>query len=201
LLLPGKYFADWRSFAPIDEASLQRYGFFKQLGFYGVEQKSTRGAMTFLRTTCRLLGSARNMVWLTPQGRFMDMRQRPLRLQHGIGSLAAHLENVTFVPLAIEYTLWNEPRPEILLSFSHSAVPKNAPLRSSRNWTEFFSKALEKAQDELAARSSQRDPADWIVLDSGKSGISAIYDTWCWLQSRIRGGGFARRHSTRERIS
>ena len=200
LHLARKYFADRSSFAPIDEASLQRYGFFKQLGFYGVEQKSARGAMTFLRTTCRLLGSARNMVWLTPQGRFMDVRQRPLRLQHGIGSLAARMENVAFVPLAIEYTLWTEPRPEILLGFGRSAVPKNAPLRSSRDWTEFFSNVLEKAQDELAAKSSQRDPADWIVLDRGKSGISAIYDTWHWLRSRIRGGGYARRHNTEERI-
>ncbi len=128
------------------------------------------------------------------------MRQRPLRLQHGIGSLAARMENVAFVPLAIEYTLWTEPQPEILLGFGRSAVPKNALLRSSRDWTEFFSNVLEKAQDELAAKSSQRDPADWIVLDKGKSGISAIYDTWRWLRSRIRGGGFARRHNTEERI-
>ena len=90
LHLARKYFAHRRSFAPIDEASLQRYAFFKQLGFYGIEQKSACGAMTFLRTTCRLLGSARNMVWLTPQGRFMDVRQRPLQLQHGIVAMRAH---------------------------------------------------------------------------------------------------------------
>ena len=198
LHLARKYFAERRSFAPIDAASLQRYGFFKQLGFYGIEQKSARGAMTFLRTTCTLLASARNMVWLTPQGRFMDVRQRPLRLQHGIGSLAARMENVAFVPLAIEYTFWTEPRPEILLGFGRSAVPKNAPIRSSRDWTEFFSNALEDAQDELAAKSSRRDPADWIVLDRGKSGISAICDPWRWLRSRIHGGGFAREHNVEE---
>jgi 1-acyl-sn-glycerol-3-phosphate acyltransferase len=200
LHLARKYFGNRRSFAPIDEASLQRYGFFKQLGFYGVEQKSARGAITFLRTTCKLLGSARNMVWLTPQGRFMDVRQRPLRLQPGIGSLAARMENIAFVPLAIEYTLWTEPRPEILLGFGCSTVPKSAPLRSSREWTEFFTNVLEKAQDELAAKSSQRDPADWIVLDRGKSGINAIYDTWRWLRLRIRSGGFARGRESEDRI-
>jgi hypothetical protein len=170
------------------------------LAFYGIEQKSARGAMTFLRTTSRLLGSARNMVWLTPQGQFMDVRQRPLQLQHGIGSLAARMENVAFVPLAIEYTLWTELRPEILLGFGGSAVPKNAPLSSSCDWTGFFSNALEKAQDELAAKSCQRDPADWIVLDRGKFGINAIYDTWRWLRSRICGGGFARGRNTEDRI-
>jgi 1-acyl-sn-glycerol-3-phosphate acyltransferase len=198
LHLARKYFAERRSFAPIDAASLQRYGFFKQLGFYGIEQKSARGAMTFLRTTCTLLGSARNMVWLTPQGRFMDVRQRPLRLQHGLGSLAARLKNVVFVPLAIEYTFWTESRPEILLGFGRSSVPRNAALHRSRDWTEFFSKALEDAQDELAAKSSRRDPADWIVLDKGKSGISAICDSWRWLRSRIHGGGFVREHNVEE---
>ena len=115
-------------------------------------------------------------------------------------TMATRMENVAFVPLAIEYTLWTEPRPEILLGFGGSAVPKNAPLPSSCDWTEFFSNALEKAQDELAAKSSRRDPADWIVLDRGKSGISAIYDTWRWLRSRICGGGFAREHNTEDRI-
>ncbi len=198
LHLARQYFAERRSFAPIDEASLQRYGFFKQLGFYGIEQKSARGAMTFLRTTCRLLGSARNMVWLTPQGRFIDVRQRPLRLQHGIGSLAKRMKNVAFVPLAIEYTFWTEPRPEILLCFGRSAVPENAPLRRSRDWTEFFSNALGNTQDELASKSSLRDPADWIVLDRGKSGISAFYDAWWWIRSRIHGVGFAREHNAEE---
>jgi len=130
----------------------------------------------------------------------MDVRQRPLRLQPGIGSLAARMENIAFVPLAIEYTLWTEPRPEILLGFGCSTVPKSAPLRSSREWTEFFTNVLEKAQDELAAKSSQRDPADWIVLDRGKSGISAIYDAWRWLRLRIRGGGFARGRKPENRI-
>ena len=183
LHLARKYFADRSSFAPIDEASLQRYGFFKQLGFYGVEQKSARGAMTFLRTTCRLLASARNMVWLTPQGRFMDVRQRPLRLQHGIGSLAARMENVAFVPLAIEYTLWTEPRPEILLGFGRSAVPKNALLRSSRDWTEFFSNVLEKAQDELAANLPS------VILPTGSCSTKASPES---ARSTIRAVGCGR---------
>jgi hypothetical protein len=91
---------------------------------------------------------------------------------------------------------------ELLARLSRAGIPPLlfVRVRSSRDWTEFFSNVLEKAQDELAAKSSQRDPADWIVLDRGKSGISAIYDTWRWLRSRIRGGGFARRHNTEERI-
>ena len=192
LFLARRFFADRRSFAPIDEAALQQYGFFKQLGFYGIERKSARGATIFLRTTCELLGCSQNMVWLTPQGRFADVRQRPLRFRRGIGSLGARMESVVFVPLAIEYTFWTEPQPEILLSFGRSAVPENAPRRSSRAWAEFFGAALEETQDDLAAQSSRRDPAEWIVLDRGRSGIHAIYDAWRRLQSRLLGGSFAR---------
>jgi hypothetical protein len=194
------FFADRTSFAPIDAGSLQRYSFFKHLGFYGVEQQSVAGAMTFLRTTCWLLDSNRNAVWLTPQGRFRDVRERPLRLQPGIGALAARMENVTFLALAIEYTFWTEPRPEILISFGRSVIPKDAPRRNSVEWTAFFSSALEEAQDELAATSSRRDPADWLVLDRGASGITAIYDTWRWLRSRIRNERFVRGHSAERSV-
>lgn len=198
LHLARAYFAERSSFAPIDKASLQAYGFFKQLGFYGVEQKSSRGAMTFLRTTCELLGSERNLVWLTPQGRFADVRQRPLQLRPGIGSLADRMSNVVFVPLAIEYTFWTEPRPEILVGFGRPTIPEKAPRQNSRGWTEFFSRALEEAQDELAAKSIRRDPTDWILLDRGDSGINAIYDGWRWLRSRIKGEGSVQKHSAKE---
>jgi Acyltransferase len=194
LRLARKFFADRTSFAPIDAASLQRYRFFKHLGFYGVEQQSVRGAMTFLRITSSLLGSERNAVWLTPQGSFRDLRERPVRLQDGIGLLARRMDNVAFVPLGIEYMFWTEPRPEILLSFGQSAVPKHVQSRSSDEWTRFFGSALEEVQEELALKSARRDPVDWLVLDRGASGIGAIYDTWRWLESRITGQRFVRRH-------
>ena len=200
LHLARKFFVNRTSFAPIDAESLQRYGFFKHLGFYGVEQQSVRGAMTFLRTSCSLLGSERNAIWLTPQGSFRDVRERPARFQHGIGLLATRMENVAFVPLAIEYTFWTEPRPEILVSFGHPVVPKHARPRSSDVWTKFFGNALEEVQEELAVKSARRDPDDWIVLDKGASGISAMYDTWRWLRSRICGQRFVRGHSLEESI-
>jgi hypothetical protein len=192
------FFADRMSFAPIDAESLRRYGFFKHLGFYGVEKESVFGVMNFLRTTCSLLGSQRSAVWLTPQGRFEDVRKRPLRLQHGIGSLARRMTNVAFVPLAIEYVFWTEPRPEILLSFGQPVVPAGPALLNSAEITEFFGSVLEKEQDELAAKSYRRDPSDWIVLDRGASGISGTYDAWRWLRSRISGQNFILGHSSEE---
>lgn len=194
LYLSRKWFSDRRSYAPIDVASLRKYGFFKYLGIFGVERNSTRGAMTFLRTMRAILASRRNLVWLTPQGRFMDVRERPLRLQRGLGVLAVQAQEVEFLPLAIEYSFWTEPRPEILISFGEAAIPSDEPNRSADEWTEFFASALEDAQDELATRSCRRDLADWVVVEKGASGVSAVYDLWRRIRARISGAEFASEH-------
>ena len=131
LLLTREFFADRTSFAPIDAAMLERYGFFKHLGFFGIEPQTPRGARKFLRTTHAILASSGNAVWLTPQGRFLDVRERPLRLQDGLGARARHEPSAAFVPPAIEYSFWTEPRPEILVSFGEPIVPATEPSRTA----------------------------------------------------------------------
>lgn len=194
LLLSREFFASRNSFAAIDAAMLKRYGIFKRLGFFPVEQQSTRGALQFLRNTHTLLAFSQTAVWLTPQGRFMDARERPLRLQDGIGTLATREPSAAFVPLAIEYAFWTEPRPEILVTFGEPIVPALEPARSASEWTRVFTDSLESTQDELAARSCRRDLAEWRNLDRGKSGVSGFYDAWRWLRARMRGEKFALEH-------
>ena len=112
--------------------------------------------------------------------------------QDGLGALAARNPNAAFIPLAIEYPFWTEPRPEILVAFGEPIVP--AANQTADEWTHIFADALESTQDELAARSCRRDPADWLVLNRGKSGVNAIYDAWRSLRARFRGQPFAREH-------
>ncbi|MDQ3622898.1 MAG: lysophospholipid acyltransferase family protein [Verrucomicrobiota bacterium] len=194
LLLSREFFPSRTSFAPIDAAMLERYGFFKYLGFFGIEQQTPRGAFRFLRTTHGVLASSRNAFWLTPQGRFMDVRERPLRLQDGLRALAAREPHAAFVPLAIEYAFWTEPRPEILVSFGEPIVPGIDPARGVVPWTRVFTDALESTQDELAARSCRRDTAEWLTLNRGMSGVNGIYDAWRWLRARLRGEKLAPEH-------
>jgi len=194
LLLSREFFANRTSFAPIDGSMLERYRFFKRLGFFGVEQQSTIGALKFLRTTRALLASSRNAMWITPQGRFMDVRERPLRLQSGLGALAAQSEETMFLPLALEYTFWSEPRPEILVSFGEPIIPGRQASGSAEEWTKRFSDALEETQDELAARSCRRDSSEWLVLNRGTSGVNTIYDAWRWLRARVSRKTFVREH-------
>jgi len=194
LLLSREFFPDHHSFAPIDSAALERYRFFRHLGFFGIEPQTQRGARTFLGITDALLASSRNALWLTPQGRFMDVRNRPLRLQAGIGALAAREPETIFLPLAIEYTFWTEPRPEILVAFGVPVLPGDEPGYGAAEWTDTFTEALESVQDELATGSCRRDANEWIMLNRGKSGVSGIYDSWRWLQARIHGEEFERQH-------
>ena len=195
LLLSREFLQNRTHFAPIDAEMLERYGFFKHLGFFPVEQPSTRGALHFLRTTRAILASSQNAVWLTPQGRFMDVRERPLRLQDGLGTMATREPGAAFIPLAIEYAFWTEPRPEILVTFGEPIVPATEPARSAADWTRVFTDALESTQDELAARSCRRDPAEWLTLNRGSSGVNGFYDAWRWLRARVRGEKFAPEHS------
>jgi 1-acyl-sn-glycerol-3-phosphate acyltransferase len=194
LLLSRQFFPDRRSFAPIDAAMLQRYGFFKHLGFFGIEPQTPGGARTFLRTTHALLASSLNAVWLTPQGRFVDVRERPLQLQKGLGVLAVREPGAAFIPLAIEYSFWTERRPEILVSFGGPIVPGAEPARLAADWTRIFTGALETVQNELALRASRRDINQWVTLDRGKSSVSAIYDRWRWLRARVQGEKFHPEH-------
>ena len=194
LRLSQQWFANRTSFGPIDAAMLGRYGFFKHLGFFGIEQNGARGARKFLRTTRAILASSRSIVWLTPQGRFVDARERPLRFQPGLAALPALVGDAMFVPLPIEYAFWTEPRSEILVSFGEPIVPRDEEPQSPAEWTRRFTDSLETTQDELAARSCRRDVAEWLVLDTGKSGVSTIYDAWRRLRAKMRGKKFTAEH-------
>jgi 1-acyl-sn-glycerol-3-phosphate acyltransferase len=193
LLLAREFFPGRSSFGPMDSAMLQRYGIFKRLGFFGVDG-SMRGMRAFLRTTHDLLADARHAVWLTPQGRFADVRERPLRLRGGLGALALREPEAAFVPLAIEYAFWTEPRPEILVSFGEPIVPGRERIHTCDEWTGIFTGALEKAQDKLAASSCRRASAEWQAVNHGKSGVNGIFDAWLWLKAWLNGEKFNPEH-------
>lgn len=194
LLLARAFFPEHASYAPISAAMLERYRFFRRLGFFPVRDHSPRSALYFLETAHTLLARGRTALWITPQGRFMDPRERPLRFENGLGALASGKPRATFLPLALEYTFWAEPRPEILCAFGEPVEFDVAGSGNIRKWTNELSEALEFTQDELAERSCRRDPADWIILDRGKSGVNAVYDTWRWLNSKARGKSFTPEH-------
>ncbi|MDB6029987.1 MAG: Acyltransferase [Verrucomicrobiales bacterium] len=192
LFLQSEFFAERRAFAPIDASALRRYPFFRKLGFFGVEQKTVRGGVQFLRTAERILQHSNSVLWLTPQGRFADVRERPVHFEAGIAHLAARLSNAHFVPLALEYTFWEERYPEVLVHFG-KPIPAFLYLKPTQAQHSLEGQ-LEDVQDILSAKAKARRPADFNTLLGGSAGVGGIYDLWRGCRARWRGEKFKPAH-------
>jgi len=199
LVLKDQFFGAHTAFAPIDAAMLQRYKFFGRLGFFGVEQHTRRGAIQFLRVSEAILQSPRHLLALTPQGRFADARERPVRFAAGLGHLAARESPAVFVPLAIEYVFWEERLPEILVRFGEPVVAGggHGPRPRPEAWTGFFERELARTQDALAAESQRRCPEDFETLVRGRAGQGGVYDLWRACKAAWRGQSFHREHGNK----
>jgi len=197
LFLAHRLFGDRRSYGPIDAQALGRYGFFRRLGFFGVEQGSTRGARRFLAIATALLERPDTALWITPEGRFSDPRERPVRLEPGLAHLARRLDRGVFLPLALEYPFWQERTPEALAAFGEpvpAAELRGRPTEISAD----LAGRLEAAQDLLARDARERRAGGFDVLLSGRAGVGGLYDLWRALQVRLRGRRFERAHGCEE---
>ena len=148
-LLPGR-----KHYAPMDASALKRYPILRKLGIFPVEMSSTRGAAQFLRTSKAILANG-GAVWITPQGRFADPRETPLTFKPGLGALAAHASEVTLLPLAIEYSFWDERLPETLLRFGNPVQIESGA--SIEDATQQLEAALTSVMQELKSASIARD--------------------------------------------
>jgi 1-acyl-sn-glycerol-3-phosphate acyltransferase len=200
LVIKRAYFPDRTFFAPIDSRMLERYSFFRKLGFFGVEPGTRRGAAQFLRTSEIVLGSPGGMLALTPQSRFADVRERPVRFASGLGYLAARLQNARFVPVAAEYVFWNERLPEILVRFGAGIeTPANSGCgRDAQAWTGVLERGLQEAQEALSLEAQSRDPARFSPLLRGRAGQGGAYDWWRAAKAFLRGRTFNPEHGAHE---
>lgn len=191
-LLPGR-----RHFAPIDARMLEKYGIFRKLGFFGVEQGTARGAAQFLRVSQAILRQPDAALWITAQGEFADVRNRPLTLRRGIGHLLVRSAQTPVYPLAIEYPFWNEKRPEVLLGFGSPLISTGRD-RTPEEHTADVALALTQTMDRLGELARKRDPAVFRTLCRGTAGISGVYDSWRRFTHWLRGRQFAPTHEAVE---
>ncbi len=187
-LLPGRMHR-----APISELALEEYRFFRNLGMFPVEQDSPRGATQFLRAAKAVL-AANGVLWITAQGHFTDARIRPVRLMAGLGALLQRSANVTVIPLAVEYTFWNQRLPEALAAVGEPLRVAAVRERSAAGWTALLEQHLQAAQDALAEASLTRDPAAFMTVLEGKRGTSGMYGAWQRLRSRFAGQDYQADH-------
>lgn len=172
-------------YGPIEAAQLERYSFFKYLGVFGVEKGSISGARNFLRTAKAILAQRGAMIWMTPQGRFADVRERPVTFASGIAHLACIHRDAVFVPLAIEYGFGQERSPEVFLSYGAPleglSSGKDAQIIQDR-----LERALQGTLDALSQAVVQRNGTMFDTLLEGKGGASVPYDTWRRFRSALR---------------
>lgn len=195
LVLRREFLASQKLFAPMDARALERYGFFKRLGAFGVEQGTRRGAARFLQTAKRILEQEDSVLWLTPQSRFADARERPVSFKQGMGYLPGFAERIRFIPVAIEYVFWEERLPEILVRFGqpYETSTTDGPV-SPQLWTEFFAGQLAQTQDALASDAQRRDPGMFRCLLHGVAGVGGVYDRWRAFKAGWRGEKFQPEH-------
>ena len=199
LVIKDTFFSERALFTPIDAAMLARYRMFAKLGFFGVEQGGRRGAVQFLRTAETILGSPHHLLAVTPQSRFADVRERPVRFQSGLGHLATRVQRAVFLPMATEFVFWEERLPEILVRFGEPVEVRreHATAFTHDYWTDLFEQKLESNQDALSLEAQRRNSSEFKTLLLGGAGQGGIYDLWRALKARLRGESFTKDHGTK----
>lgn len=188
-LMPGR-----KHYAPMDAVSLERYKILKQIGIFGVEMKTARGAAQFLRKGLAILAQE-GVLWVTPQGRFADARERPLVFKPGLAALAARVPGGCRVqPLAIEYVFWDERLPEALVHFGE---PVEVHGQTAAEVDAELQAALLEAMETLREFAMARDGAAFEVLQEGRAGTGGYYQIGQQMLAWMRGRRFEPQHTRR----
>jgi 1-acyl-sn-glycerol-3-phosphate acyltransferase len=194
VLLADAVFAGRAGFVPIDARMLRRYGFMARIGAFGVDLESPMGGAAFLAVAEKLLARPDGLLLVTAQGRFADVRERPVRLRPGLAHLAARRLDATFVPLALDYVFWDERQPEMLVRFGPPIPATSLLALPVPERTAVLGQALEATMDGLAREAIARDPAAFETLVGGRAGVGGVYDLWRRAQARSRGERFSPAH-------
>ena len=188
-ILASERFPGIDHFAAIDGAVVEKYGFFKRLGFVGVH-----GAKSFLRAGEAVLAEPNRAFWVTAQGRFTDVRERPLNLKPGVGHLAARMSAGWVLPISFEYAFWMERTPEALIRIGEPLAITEHPGLDGKEWLKLIEGALTRTLDELNAETMSRDPAKFETLLEGRGGVGGVYDRWRRFKAWLRGERFDPSH-------
>jgi 1-acyl-sn-glycerol-3-phosphate acyltransferase len=183
---------------PMDAEQLERFGFFKRLGVFGIDPDDPASLDAMRRFVLdHFATGTRPALGLTPQGRFTDPRE-PVRLRPGAAAIAAAAPaDTAVVAIAVEYVFWQDQRPEILISATR--CPRPTGPASTTGWHRAMTDAFTDATRRLAAAAIARDPESFVDLAGGRDRIHPMMDAWLRLTGR--GGGISARRSPREVVS
>lgn len=195
LYLSQRFFPAHYHVAPIAAAGLNKYRFFERLGFFGIEPGTRRGASRFLEVGEAVLSRPDGAFWVTVQGEFTDVR-RPIVLEPGAGHLARHVGPFAMLPVALEYSFWNERYPEAFACFGEPIIGFGNE-RSSADWTVRFTESLQATVVALGERVQLRRATPFELLFTEKAGVGGVYDFWRAAKARLSGKQWQPQHGGR----
>ena len=163
---------DREVFAPMESAGLARYPFFRRLGVFGVDPGAA-GAKRFLQDCGLVLRRRGAALWITPQGRFADARERPLGLKRGLAQLAARTAGAWVVPIAIEYAFGEDRLPHALALVGESI--QVTPGTSVSALHDQLTEQLERSLDELKRATISRRFNGFETLLEGSRSTGGVY--------------------------
>lgn len=187
ILLATRCFTNRTHYGAMDAKALESYGIFKRLGFFGVERGTAKGAVQFLRHVEAIAHTPATALWITPQGRYVDVRERPVTFLPGLGHAVSRLDRGLVVPIALEYFFGDERLPFAAVEFGQPIDIATVTDRAPSAWDELMTTSLTAAQDRLAARVMNREHRDLEVLVEGTAGMGNWYGWWrSWRQRRTQ---------------
>lgn len=192
--LSRRLFPDREHAAPIAAEGLAKYKLFERLGFFGIEPNTARGAAKFLKIGQAVLSRPCGALWVTAQGDFADVRL-PIRLKPGIGYLASRLERFAMLPVAFEYSFWNERYPEAFACIGPPLIEHGRNAEST-DWNFLFTLHLQQTVDTLSARVCSRNPAAFEPLLTGNAGVGGVYDLWRACKAKLLGKQWQPEHGS-----
>lgn len=186
LLIWRHQFTDRPAYAPMDAAQLERFAFFRKMGFFPVAGDSASSTRAFLRTADAILARDKAMLWLTPQARFADTRERPLAFAPGLAHLVRQQPKVWFAPVAFEYVFWDDRLPEVLIRWGPAISAESLLTKHGKSLDAInadLESRLELTMNALAHDACKRSAEPFEPILHSPSGVSPMMDLW----HRIRG--------------
>ncbi|QEF98042.1 hypothetical protein Mal15_20890 [Stieleria maiorica] len=188
-LFPERHF-----FAPIDADALEQYSVFEKLGFYGVKLSSGSGAAAFLKKSVSILNQPDSAIWMTPEGRFADVRDHGAELMPGLSHLCKRTDDAIALPLALEYAFWDERLPVCLISLGTPIRTADHPDWSKPDWAKHLAGGLRDAQTHLSQLTISRSSEPFDNLLSGTRGGGLVYDSCRRVKAMLTGKKFQASH-------
>lgn len=170
-------------YAPMEAGQLAKFGILKKLGVFGIEPDdaaSLPAMVDYLHARWKTEPSA--VLWITPQGRFADVRER-IVVRPGVSAVAASLDRPPLVvSVTSEMVFWTEKKPELLLRLATVPPPESPSVAA---WHRAITRGMQANAEALRDAAVTRDPARFTLIGgSGAASTNVFYDFWLRLTGR-----------------